>query len=248
MSVYKAAAVSYLNTKPLIYGFQQGVLQNQVALSFEYPSLVARQLINNQVDIGLVPIAAVPRLKEWFIISDYCIGCAGPVASVCLFSDVPIEEVTEVLLDYQSRTSVQLAKILLKEYWNCNPVLTDAREDFRDHINGTTAGLVIGDRAFQQRKVSAYSYDLGAAWLQHTGLPFVFATWVSNKLLPASFTNAFNTTTAMGLQHLPAIAAAQQYPLYDLYQYYTQNISYQLDAEKRKGMDLFLKKIEEYGW
>ncbi|MFM2363326.1 MAG: hypothetical protein RLZZ316_2228 [Bacteroidota bacterium] len=247
MSLYKAAAVSYLNTKPLIYGFKQGQLQEQLTLSFDYPSLVARQLLSNQVDIGLVPVAMIPRLQESFIISDYCIGCTGPVASVCLFSDVPIEQVTSVLLDYQSRTSVQLAKILLKEYWKINPVLVDGKEDFRDHITGTTAGLVIGDRAFQQRKVSAYSYDLGTAWLQHTGLPFVFATWVSNKLLPASFTNAFNTTTAMGLQHLPAIAAEQQYPLYDLYQYYTQNISYQLDAEKRKGMNLFLKKIEEYG-
>jgi chorismate dehydratase len=248
MSLYKAAAVSYLNTKPLIYGFKQGQLQEQLTLSFDYPSLVARQLLSNQVDIGLVPVAMIPRLQESFIISNYCIGCTGPVASVCLFSDVPIEQVTSVLLDYQSRTSVQLAKILLKEYWKINPVLVDGKEDFRDHITGTTAGLVIGDRAFQQRKVSAYSYDLGTAWLQHTGLPFVFATWVSNKLLPASFTNAFNTTTAMGLQHLPAIAAEQQYPLYDLYQYYTQNISYQLDAEKRKGMNLFLKKIKEYGW
>ncbi|TAH00456.1 MAG: hypothetical protein EAZ16_13620 [Sphingobacteriales bacterium] len=248
MSLYKAAAVSYLNTKPLIYGFQQGQLQEQLTLSFDYPSLVARQLLSNQVDIGLVPVAVLPRLKEWYIISNYCIGCNGPVASVCLFSDVPIEQVTRVLLDYQSRTSVRLAKILLKEYWKINPVLVEGKEDFRDHITGTTAGLVIGDRAFQQRKVSAYSYDLGMAWLQHTGLPFVFATWVSNKPLPTAFTNLFDSTTAIGLQHLPAIAAAQQYSLYDLYQYYTQNISYQLDDEKRKGMNLFLKKIEEYGW
>jgi chorismate dehydratase len=72
------------------------------------------------------------------------------VASVCIFSEVPIHEIKEVLLDYQSRTSVRLARILLKEFWNVDPILTDAKEDFREHISGTTAGVVIGDRALEQ--------------------------------------------------------------------------------------------------
>src|SRR4051812_10140619 len=142
MRKIKVGAVSYLNTKPLIYGFGQGMMSDGVELVLGYPSHIAGMLLNDEIDVGLVPVAIIPRLKESYIISDYCIGAEGEVASVCLFSDVPLGEVKEVLLDYQSRTSVQLARLLLKEYWKVNPVLTDAAEDFRDHIKGTTAGLV----------------------------------------------------------------------------------------------------------
>jgi len=123
MRKIKVGAVSYLNTKPLIYGFQQGMMNNEIELIEDYPSSIAGMLLDNVIDVGLVPVAIIPRLKEHHIIGDYCIGTSGEVASVCLFSDVPIEQAEEVLLDYQSRTSVRLAKILLKEYWKVNPLL-----------------------------------------------------------------------------------------------------------------------------
>ena len=239
-------AVSYLNTKPLIYGFGQGMMSDAVELVLEYPSRIAGMLADDEIDLGLVPVAIIPRLKESYIISDYCIGAEGEVASVCLFSDVPLGEVKEVLLDYQSRTSVRLAKLLLKEYWKVNPVLTDAAADFRDHIKGTTAGLVIGDRAFEQRPLSAYRYDLGQAWKQHTGLPFVFAAWIANKKLDAGFIKDFNKATGAGLLQLDDVIAQNPCSLFDIRKYYTQHISYQLTDEKRKGLGLFLNKINEY--
>ncbi len=214
----------------------------------DYPANIAHRLLDSEIDIGLVPVAIIPALAEHYIISDYCIGCKGAVASVCLFSDVPIQEVKEVLLDYQSRTSVQLLKILLTEYWKTAPVFIDAKEDFRDNIRERRAGLVIGDRAFQQRKVSKYVYDLGEAWYLHTGLPFVFAAWVSNKKLDQSFIDKFNSATAAGLSSIAEIVAQTPYHLYDLQQYFTNYISYELDAEKRKGMALFLIKIKTYGY
>jgi chorismate dehydratase len=155
-------------------------------------------LVNDEIDVGLVPVAIIPLLKEAHIITDYCIGTEGDVASVALFSEVPVEEITTVLLDYQSRTSVNLAKILLKEYWKKDVALVDAKEDFRSAIKGTTAAIVIGDRALEQRKQSAYVYDLGTAWKAHTGLPFVFAAWVANKELGAAFEDAFNRANAYG--------------------------------------------------
>ncbi len=103
-------------------------------------------------------------MKEATSTGNFCIGSNGKVASVCLFSQSPIEKVEKVLLDYQSRTSVELAKILLKEYWKICPEFIDAGEDFRDHIKGTTAGVVIGDRALEQRRCSSYIYDLSEAW------------------------------------------------------------------------------------
>jgi chorismate dehydratase len=245
MRKIKVGAVSYLNTKPLIYGFGQGMMQDQVELILDYPSSIAGMLLEDEIDLGLVPVAIIPRLRESHIISDYCIGAEGEVASVCLFSDVPVGDITEVLLDYQSRTSVRLAKLLLKEYWKVNPVLTDARADFRDHITGTTAGLVIGDRAFEQRKLSAYRYDLGEAWKLHTGLPFVFAAWIANKKLDTGFITEFNKATGAGMLQLDDVIAQNPSPLFDLRSYYTQHISYRLTDEKRKGLSLFLKKLSD---
>ena len=244
MRIIKAGAVSYLNTRPLIYGFEQGQLKERLEIVQDYPASIAGMLLNDEIDLGLVPVAIIPRLQEHHIIGDYCIGANGAVASVCLFSDVPIQQATEVLLDYQSRTSVHLARILLKEYWKVDPVLTDAKADFREHITGTTAGLVIGDRAFEQRKVSPYVYDLGAAWKELTGLPFVFAAWVSNKKLPADFVTAFNTATGAGLKAIDEIVAGNPYPLFDLKKYFTQHISYILDDKKKQGLQLFLEKLK----
>jgi chorismate dehydratase len=244
MQKIKVGAVSYLNTRPLVYGFERGMMAGSVEIIADYPSRIASMLLNDEIDVGLVPVAIIPQLPEHYIITDSCIGANGDVASVCLFSEVPIEEIKEVLLDYQSRTSVELVKILLKEYWKIDPVLTDAKEDFRNHIKGTTAGVVIGDRALQQRKISPYIYDLAGSWKQLTGLPFVFATWVSNKQLDPAFIAAFNETTKNGLQHLQEIIAANAVDYFDLTKYFTWYISYELDEDKRNGLSLFLSKIK----
>jgi chorismate dehydratase len=241
----KVGAVSYLNTKPLVYGFEQGLMKDRISMVEDYPASIAGMLLNDEIDMGLVPVAIIPRLPEHYIVSDYCIGADGEVASVCLFSDVPIEEAAEVLLDYQSRTSVRLARILLKEYWKVSPRLTNAKADFREHIKGTTAGLVIGDRAFEQRIVSPYIYDLGKAWNDLTGLPFVFAAWVSNKKLDSDFITAFNEATGAGMSVIEKIVAQNPYPLFDLKKYFTQHISYRFDDAKRAGLQLFLQKLRE---
>jgi chorismate dehydratase len=239
----RVGAVSYLNTKPLLYGIHRSPVIHHIELKIDYPSRIAAMLLNDEIDVGLVPVAIIPKLKEYHINTDYCIGCDGPVASVCLFSEKPLEEVDKILLDYQSRTSVQLAKILLKEYWKMNPLLEDAKEDFREHIIDKTAGLVIGDRALEQRKTSKYIYDLGEAWKNFTGLPFVFAAWVSNKKLDQDFVDEFNEANKNGLQSLDAVLSENQYNNFNLREYYTKYISYHLDDEKRKGLDLFLSKI-----
>lgn len=237
--------MSYLNTKPLVLGFENGQMKDEIDLLFDYPANVASMLLNDEIDVGLVPVAILPQLKEHFIISDYCIGASKPVASVCLFSDVPLEEITEILVDYQSRTSAALLKILLKNYWKISPKLVDTSNGYQQNIKGTTGGLIIGDRALQQRKKSAYIYDLAEAWQQMTGLPFVFAAWVANKKLPDTFIVSFNHATSQGLVHIDEIVAGLHYPAYDLHYYYTANIDYKLDNSKREALQLFLKYIKE---
>lgn len=242
----RVGAVSYLNTKPLIYGFEQGSMEDDIELVYDYPSRIAGMLLNNEIDIGLVPVAVLPRLEQYEVITDYCIGCNGPVASVCLFSEVPVNEIKVLLLDYQSRTSVALIQLLIQEHWNINPVLINTTEDFRKRITGTTAGLIIGDRAFEQRQISSYIYDLGLAWKQLTGMPFVFATWASNKKLDDGFVRLFNEATQSGIRNLNEVIAGNPYDLFDLKAYYTQYISYSFDDNKIRGMQLFLKKLSAF--
>jgi len=216
-------------------------MQDETELLFDYPANIAQKLLHHKIDIGLVPVAVLPSLKEYHIISDFCIGTTGTVASVCLFSDVPMAEIKEVLLDYQSRTSVALLKILLKDHWKLNPLLTAAENNFREQIGGFTAGLVIGDRAFEQRLKSKYIYDLGEAWVAMTGEPFVFAAWVSNRQLDNAFIEKFNAATGAGFEHLDIIVARNPYKPFDLMAYYKENISYQLDDAKRKALQHFLQ-------
>src|SRR5580692_5951925 len=113
----RVGAVSYLNTKPLLYGIERASLISDIELVIDYPSRIAAMLLKGEIDIGLVPVAVIPEMAAFYINGDYCIGSDGPVASVCLFSEVPVERIETVLLDYQSKTSVQLAKVLLKNHW-----------------------------------------------------------------------------------------------------------------------------------
>lgn len=241
----RVGAVSYLNTRPLLYGLKRSGLMDKIELVEDYPSRIGAMLLNDEIDVGLVPVVIIPRLKESHIITDYCIGTDGEVASVAIFSEVPIEQISKVLLDYQSQTSVNLATLLLKEYWQKEVIFETAPEDFRTRISGTTAGVVIGDRALEQRKISAYTYDLGSAWKAYTGLPFVFAAWVANKLLGEDFEDAFNRANSYGVSHIDAVVAENPYDAYDLKKYYTQNISYGLDEDKRKGLAIFLEKFSK---
>lgn len=246
MDKIKVAAVSYLNTKPLLYGIRQHGVLKKIDLIEDYPAKIAQLLIDDEVDVALIPVAVIPTLNEWHLITDYCIGSDGAVASVCLFSEVPIWEIEKVYLDYQSRTSVRLAQLLLKEFWKKDVTYIDATgDDFRAAIKGTTAGVVIGDRALEQRLKSKYSYDLGQAWKDHTGLPFVFAAWVANKELPHGFLKNFNEANRLGVSHIEEVVAENPFPEYDLNVYYNQNISYQLDAGKREALKVFLGMLSK---
>ncbi|RYG52923.1 MAG: hypothetical protein EOO01_05735, partial [Chitinophagaceae bacterium] len=226
MRKIKVGIVNYLNTLPLGYGIERSPVMNDIEYSGDYPSRLAKQLIDGTIDLGLVPVAVIPYLPSHFINTDYCIGTEDEVASVCLFSDVPIEEADTVLMDYQSRTSVALAKLLLRDHWKLTPEIVPTENDFRPLIQGRTAGLVIGDRALEQRSKSKYIYDLGSEWRRHTGLPFVFAAWVSREKLDPGFVAAFNDANAMGVAAIEEVLKNFEYKPYDLRTYFFKNMSY----------------------
>ena len=241
----RVGAVSYLNTKPLLYGLQQHAVYNNIELIEDYPANLAKSLKDNTIDIGLVPVAVIPGLVESYIISDYCIGANGPVASVCIFSQVPMESITSVYLDYQSKTSVNLARILLKNYWKQDVLLLEAPSNFMDLIDGSTAAVIIGDRALEKYNSYAYRYDLAEAWINYTGKPFVFATWVANKPIDEVFIANFNEANKLGLNNIDTVVEQLSHKniSYDLHTYFTKNISYTLDAAKKEGMAQFLSLL-----
>lgn len=220
------------------------MMSDRVELKIDFPSKIASMLLEDSIDVGLVPVVVIPEMKEHYIISDYCIGCDGAVASVCLFSDVPLGKIEKILLDYQSRTSVELLKILIKDYWKIDPVFEQTPGEYQSKISGTTAALVIGDRALEQRKISPYIYDLGSEWKNFTGLPFVFAAWVSNKKTDEKFITAFNEANAFGLGNIDKIVMDNSFSIFDLNDYYTEYISYHFDEKKKKAMEVFMKKLQ----
>jgi chorismate dehydratase len=157
---------------------------------------------------------------------------------------VPMQEIETVYLDYQSRTSVRLAQLLFEKHWKKDVVFKPATENYIEYINGTTAGVIIGDRALKQLTNFEYIYDLAGGWKEYTGLPFVFAAWIANKELPADFLAAFNAANAEGLKHIDTVVAETPFPYYDLKYYYTSDIHYLLDDEKKKGLHKFLELIQ----
>lgn len=240
----RVGAVNYLNTKPLLYGIEHAPIRTRIDLETGYPSEIARQLLSGQLDIGLVPVAILKQMPEYHLVSDFGIAARGPVASVCMFSAVPFPSVETVLLDYQSRTSVALARIILKDYLQLSPELVGTNGDeYLHRIGGKTAGVVIGDRALEMRHQFPYVLDLAEAWHQWTGLGFVFAAWVSRVQLDEDFRVAFNAANATGLEHLDEVIRSFPYPAYDLHTYYTKNIHYRLDMECLEGMRQFLSML-----
>ncbi|MFC2175985.1 menaquinone biosynthetic enzyme MqnA/MqnD family protein [Bacteroidota bacterium] len=238
----KVSAVSYVNSYPFIYGLQHHPVSSQIELELDTPAACGHKLLSGQVDIGLVPVALISELKNPIILGDKCIGSEGPVETVCLFSDVPLNEIEEVLLDNESKTSVQLVQVLAEKHWKISPKWIAAKSGFINRINGKTAGVVIGDRAFALRDKHPFVYDLSEAWKSLTGLPFVFACWVSNKELPEDFLAAFNESLQFGLdERETAIELMAEKNTKEMKRYVTDVISYELDPKKHEAMKLFAR-------
>lgn len=241
----RVGIVSYLNTRPLIYGLKRLPIKDDIELIEAYPASLAEKLKTGEIDLGLVPVAVIPLLPQFYINGNYCIGAVGDVASVALFSEKPIDQINKIHLDYQSRSSVQLLKWLVKNHWDIDPEFIEATdESYINNIKNDTAAVIIGDRALAQRPNFKYIYDLAGEWKAATGLPFVFAAWVSTKKLPDGFIEKFDEANAYGLQHIDEIAAEHFNGVYDLKKYFSVNLSYELDEAKRKGMEKFLTYLQ----
>jgi len=202
----RIGAVSYLNTKPLVAGLEaRGDL---FSLRFDLPSRCAALLHGGEVDLGLIPAIEYQRGDYW-IVPDLAIGANGPIASVAVFSRVPVERIRTIALDTSSRTSVALTRILSARHWGIAPEFVPAEPDLRTMLAKADAALLIGDPALvvDPAAYDALKLDLGSEWQAMTGLPFVFAVWTGRAgVMSPEHVAELQAARDRGLASLPAIA------------------------------------------
>ncbi len=250
MDKIRISAVKYANTYPFIYGLTESGFDKKVILETDHPSECAAKLISGRVDIGLIPVAAIPMLKEHYIISDYCIGANGNVRTVMLLSNCPFNQIRSIYLDYRSRSSVNLTRVLAKNSWKkeFRWINTTKAFDFLN-VGLDEAVVLIGDQCFEYENSFRYKIDLANEWKKFSGLPFVFACWTSNKKLDDEFIKEFTEALQLGVNNIDAVVekfGKSGTITGDILKHYLiDNIDYNFNEEKKKALKLFLELMRE---
>lgn len=256
----RIGAVSYLNTKPLVFGLAERLPQADIV--YDFPSRLADRLARGELDVALIPSIEFFQDPLYSIVSDACIGCRGPVWSVKLFSHVRPEDIRTFALDEGSRTSVALVRILLSERFGLSPELVplpmddSARSSGRKPLPQADALLLIGDRAIHAPPGDwNFIWDLGDEWNRWAEFPFVFAMWTARPGLEPQvlleLDVAFRQARDAGLAHLPAIAEREA-GLIGLTQaeclaYLRDNLYFYLGPREQQGLALFYRHAEALG-
>ncbi len=235
----KISVVSYLNAKPFIYGLMHAPNGSHFNYCLDIPAVCAAKLASNDVQVGLIPVAAMLDIQNPQIITDYCISAHEAVNSVFIFANSSIDEIHTIYLDPQSRSSNNLTKILLKYFWKKEVVFKERTIDIVSLKDGE-AFVLIGDRTFGIQEQYQHVYDLATAWYKFTGLPFVFAAWVANTVLSADFIKEFNAVLAYGLANKNEVIKANQLSNFDVADYLNNKINYHLSEDKLKSIELYL--------
>jgi len=245
----RVSIVNYTNTLPFKWALKRSELLKKIDLQEDIPSICAQKLKYKQVDIALVPVALISELDKYFVETDFCIGANGKVDSVNLYSEVPLNEIKSITLDYQSKSSITLTKILVKFFWKLNVIFLEAKPGFENEVKDTNAAVVIGDRTFSLKGKYNYTFDLAAEWQKFTDLPFVFAAWVSTEKLPEHFVTEFNSVLKHGIDN--AVQAVEEdytgkvLTKKETIEYLTKRIDHHLTDDKRQAMELFLNYIKQ---
>ncbi len=247
----RIGAVTYLNTKPLIYRFERHCPRGE--LVFDLPSRLADRLAAGELDVALIPSIECLRHPDYQIISDACIACHGPVLSVKLLMRVPPDAIRTLALDEGSRTSGALARILLKQRFGRTPDViplpmnTDLSDCPADAI------LLIGDRAIHSpRGQFAEVWDLGDQWCRWSGLPMVFAMWVARRdRRIGGLADVLRAVRDDGVDHVEKIAEREA-PCYGLtfpecLSYLRDNLYFRLGPREREGLHLFYNHARRQG-
>lgn len=242
-------AVSYLNTVPLVWGMLHGPQSSLFDLSFAVPSACADEVAAGRADIGIVPAASLPG-RPWEIYRGAGIACRGPVRSILLISKKPFRAIEVLAADSGSRSSVQLARIVLTSAFGSNPAIATMAPDLDSMLDFADAALLIGDSALRAdpdalRASGLHVADLGHEWVKMSGLPMVFAVWAG----PAGFRTselerAFIESCRFGLDRIGDIVAGEHrgrgISEALAKEYLTEHIVFELGENEYRGMRCFL--------
>lgn len=246
----RLGAVSYLNTRPLVYGLEQS---DRLSLRFDVPARCANLLHAHEVDLGLIPSIEYPG-HGYAIVPGISIASDGPVASVALFSNRPIEQIGSIALDTSSRTSVALLRVLCARWFEIEPQLSPMPPDFESMLRTCDAALVIGDNALfaDADAMHLEKIDLGEEWVGMTGLPFVYAFWAGRPgILDREDIAALQQARDRGLKATEAIGR-QMYPddptkASRADRYLRDNVKYALGEPEVAGLRRFYELAAEVG-
>src|SRR5215469_16087569 len=215
MAQFRISAISYLNTAPLMWDFENGetaeALKQHFQFSYTIPSICADELKAGTADIGIIPVAAYTTIPDLLIIPEVAIASKNQVRSILLVSKVPLDKIRNVAADSSSRTSTALVQIFLRKFVGVDPGFTPQKPDLKEMLRWHDAGLLIGDVALQADTTGHYVYDLAEEWRRWTYLPFVFAFWAVRraaleKAAPGlNIARIFLESRDHGLQHVPEI-------------------------------------------
>lgn len=238
----RVGAVSYLNAVPLVHGLDA---EPRFRVQRAVPSHVAEQLHGGAIDLGLIPSIEYAA-GTYAIVPDIAIACRGPVRSVCLFHERPLAQVRRVALDTSSRTSVALTRVLLAERLEHAPEYVSMAPDLDAMLACADAALVIGDRALEY--AGRPHLDLGAAWVERTGLPFVFAFWAGPPgRLNGADVACLQAAKRAGLAAIDSLAAAFGGDAARNAAYLRDNIVFDLGAGELAGLREFLRRAHALG-
>jgi cyclic dehypoxanthinyl futalosine synthase len=254
MRQLRLSTISFLNTRPITYGIERGLVGNRFELSFDLPSRCAAAVASGEADLGLMPIASYgTSTTDLRIVPGIAIASRGPVRTVMLMGEVPREEMASVVLDGASRTSQLLVQLLLRGR-GLAPAFEHADHDrVVERIGGRRGGLLIGDSCFSATCRFPYIYDLGAEWTEQIGLPFVYAAWIGRPdVLAPGDVALLQESLALGLVNLPEIARTwssqngEEAALGE--RYLSENIHYALGARELCGAAAFLERAHAAGF
>ncbi len=249
----RIAASSYLNTAPLIWSFVRGSKRNAVELLVDKaPARCAEMLAAGEVDAALVPVIEYQRIPRIAVVPDVCVGSRNAVRSVVIASkNENLRDVRRLALDDSSRTSLALVKIIFREFLGCEPEWQLCPPDLKTMLDNHDAAMIIGDPAMMIPREQVKVFDVVKLWREHTGFGFVFAMWMTrvsevNKIVTLDFAGARDE----GLDHLDEVILDYESPIHlsgeEIRQYLTENISFRVEAEMEKGLELFFELARKH--
>ncbi len=226
----------------MLHGPQQGIFD----LDFQIPAVCADHVASGAADIGIIPSFELTR-QELEIIPGSGIACHGPVRSILLISARPAAEIRRLAVDSSSRTSVQLARVILERRFGATPELVAHPPDLEAMLRIADAALIIGDPALriEPSRLPYHVYDLGKEWVEMTGLPFVFAVWAGRKeVITPAVVEAFQGSCEYGRARIEEIVTAEsgrrEIAPELVRTYLSHHIVHELNARDYEGMKLFL--------